>query len=114
MSLKHLTVFPTHDFFCKNFREISKVADYSVEIQQFVLGLRFYVKLNFDNFESRNTVWKFYKFSITQIFREINFEHSTNAKSGILTHLEALNCYFYDFLHFLNTEICQIDKIQSP
>ena len=29
----------------------------------------------------------------------INFGHSRGAKSAIWTHLEALNFYFYDFLH---------------
>jgi len=31
-----------------------------------------------------------------------------------LAHLEALNCNFYDFSHFLKAEIHQIDKIQGP
>ena len=60
------------------------------------------------------TVWKFQKFSITQILHEINFRDSKSAKSAILTHLEALNLDFYAFLHFLNAENYQIDKIQSP
>ena len=32
----------------------------------------------------------------------------------VLPYLEDLNCYFYEFLHFLNPEISQIDKINSP
>ena len=36
-------------------------------------------------------MWKFHDFSITQILREINFEDSRNAKSVILTQLEALD-----------------------
>ena len=40
-------------------------------------------------------------FPITQILREIKFGDSRSAKSAILTHLEALNWDFYDFLHFL-------------
>ena len=56
------------------------------------------------------TVWKFDKFSITQILREINFGNYKSAKLAILTHLKALNC---DFLH-LKAEIRQIDKMQSP
>ena len=59
-------------------------------------------------------MWKFHDFSITQILREINFEDSRSAKSAILTHLEALNFDFYEFLHFLKAEIYQINKIQSP
>ena len=43
-------------------------------------------------------------FSITQILREINVGNSRGAKSAILTHLEALNLNFYDFLHFLKAE----------
>ena len=42
----------------------------------------------------RDTVWKFQDFTITQIFREINFGDSRSAKSAISTHLEALN---FDF-----------------
>ena len=36
-----------------------------------------------------NTVWKFQNFSVTQILREINFEHSRSAKSDSLTHLQS-------------------------
>ena len=51
----------------------------------------------------------------TQILREISFdEESRRAKSAILTHLEALNCDLYEFLHFLKAEAYQINKIQSP
>ena len=38
------------------------------------------------------TVWKFHKFTITQILHEINFEDSKSAKSAIFTQLEDLNC----------------------
>ena len=60
------------------------------------------------------TVWKFHDFSTIQILREINFMDSRSAKSVILTHLEALNFDFYAFLHFLQAEIYQINKNQSP
>ena len=59
------------------------------------------------------TAWKFHNFHITEILREINFEDSRSAKSSILTHLEALNCYFYEFLQFLKAQIYQIVRIQS-
>ena len=48
------------------------------------------------------TVLKFHNFSITQILREINFGDSRSAKSAI-----------YEFLHFLEAEIYQINKILS-
>ena len=57
------------------------------------------------------TVWNFHNFSTTQILREINFEDSRIAKSAILTHLEALNFDFYEFLRFFKAEIYQINKI---
>ena len=60
------------------------------------------------------TVWKFHDFSIIQILREINFWESKSAKSAIFTHKEALNSDFYEFMHFLKAEICQIHKIQRP
>ena len=47
----------------------------------------------------RDTVWKFYYFSITQNLREINFWDSRRAKSAIVTHLGALNFDFCEFLH---------------
>ena len=50
------------------------------------LSLRFYVKLNFGDFRS--------------------------AKYAILTHLEALNFDFHDFLHFENAEIDQKSKLR--
>ena len=46
-------------------------------------------------------MWKFHKFSITQILREINF-----GDSYIFTQLEPLNFDFYEFLHnFFKCEI---------
>jgi len=59
-------------------------------------------------------VWKFHNISITQILRDINLGDSRGAKFAILTHLEALNLDFYEFLHFMNAEIYQIYKIQRP
>ena len=60
------------------------------------------------------TVWKLQDFSVTQILREIKVGQSRNTKSAILTHLETLNFNFYEILHFLEAEINQINKIQSP
>ena len=60
------------------------------------------------------TVWKFHDFCIIQILREINFEDTRSAKSAILPHLEALNFDIYEFLHFFQAEICQMNKIHSP
>ena len=57
-------------------------------------------------------MWKFQDFPITQILREINLRDSRRAKCAILTHLEALDFHFYEFLHFLKAEIDQINKIQ--
>ena len=51
------------------------------------------------------TVWRFHEFSITQILGEINFWDSRSAKSAILTHFEALNFDFYEFLHLMKAEI---------
>ena len=59
-------------------------------------------------------MWKFHDFSFTQILREINFGNFRSAKSAILTHLEAPNFDFQEFLHFLKVEIYQINKMQSP
>ena len=59
-------------------------------------------------------MWKFHEFSITQDLREINYGDSIGAKAAILTDLEALSFNFYEFLHFLNAEIHQINKIQCP
>ena len=62
-------------------------------------------------------MWKFQDFSITQILCEISFWESRSSKSdvlAILTHLEALNFDFQEFLHFLKAVIYQIDKTQSP
>ena len=41
-------------------------------------------------------------FFITQSLHKIIFGESRSAKSAILTHLDALNFAFYEFLHFLN------------
>ena len=53
-------------------------------------------------------------FFITQILREINFGDFRSAKSAILTHLQALNFGFYEFLSFLKAGMFQNNKIQSP
>ena len=58
---------------------------------------------------SAPTVCKFHDFCITQILREINFKDFWSAKSAILTHLEALNLDYYEFLHFLKAEIDQMN-----
>ena len=63
------------------------------------------------NFAAPRTVWKFHRFSITQILREINFGDSRSAKKAISLLLEALNFEFYEFLHFLKAEIDQMKKI---
>ena len=72
--------------------------------------------VNLTKFEQvqEGTVWKFQDLSVTQILREINFWDSKNARLAILTHLEALNFDFQEFLHFLKAVIYQIDKTQSP
>ena len=62
---------------------------------------------------SKITVWKNQNVSITQNLREINFVDSRSAKSAILTHLEALNCDFYEFLHFWKAEIYHNNQIHS-
>ena len=58
-----------------------------------------------------NTVWKLQNYSVTKILRENEIGDFLVSKSTILTQLEALNFYFYSFLHFLKA---QIDKIESP
>ena len=57
------------------------------------------------------TVWKFQDFCIAQILQEISFGDSRSAKSAILTHLEAPNLMFYEFL---KAEIYQMSKNHSP
>ena len=62
------------------------------------------------------TIWvlHIYTMWIFKILREINFGYSISAKCAILTNLEALNIYFYEFWHFLKAGIDQINKIQGP
>ena len=50
--------------------------------------------------------------SLDKILREINFGDSRSAKSAILTHLEALNFDFCEFLHFLKAEIYKSTKFR--
>ena len=42
------------------------------------------------NLTRYNTMWKCHDFSVTQIFREINFGESRSSKTAVLTILEAL------------------------
>ena len=48
------------------------------------------------------------------ILREIEFGDTRSAKSAILIHLETLNLYFYESLHYFKAVIYQINKLQSP
>ena len=66
------------------------------------------------HFTLESTVRKFHDFCIIQNLREINFEDSWSAKSAILTHLEALNFDFYEFLHFLRDEFTKWKKFKAP
>ena len=50
---------------------------------------------------------------MTQILREINFEESRSAKTTILTCWKVLNFDFSEFLHFLQDEIYQINKVRA-
>ena len=59
-------------------------------------------------------MWEFHDFHIPQILSEINYGNSRSVKSAILTHLEAMNFDFYEFLHIFKAEIDQINKIQCP
>ena len=64
--------------------------------------------------QSQITVWEFQDFFITLIFREVNVEESRSAKSSILTHLEALNCDFYEFVHFNEDDIYKRIILKAP
>ena len=62
------------------------------------LGIdRFYVKSELVNV----TVWKFHNFYITQILRETKVSDFRGPKSAILTNLDTLIFYLYEFLHLL-------------
>ena len=71
------------------------------------------VSIKYEIHKIRNTMWKFQDFSVTQILREIKFGDSRCAKSAILTHLQALNFDFHDFLHFLKNEIYKINRNEN-
>ena len=53
-------------------------------------------------------------FSVTQVLREIIIGKSRVSKSAISTHLETEFYFFINFLHIVEAEIHQIQKIQSP
>ena len=59
-------------------------------------------------------MWKFHDFSITQISREIIFRDFRGPKNAILTHLEALDFDFHEFLHFQKAEIYLNQKFRAP
>ena len=54
---------------------------------------------------------KFKIFLSLRFYVKSNFGVCRSAKYAILTHLEALNLDFYEFLHFLKAEIDQMKKI---
>ena len=71
------------------------------KLKYLVNGLRFgfYYGLRFRLNRFKHSVKRFGRFGLDTL---------------ILTHLEALNFDFHEFLHFLKAVIYQIDKIQSP
>ena len=50
-------------------------------------------------------------FLLLKVLREINFGDPRSAKSAILTHLEAQNLNFYEFLTASKADIYQINTI---
>ena len=54
------------------------------------------------------------EFFVIQNLREIKICKSRVTKSAILTHWQALNFNFHEFVYFLKAEIYQINKIESP
>ena len=68
------------------------------------------VRLDSEYVETHYTAFKLQDISIIQILRQIEIGESRSAKSAVYTHLQALNLDFYEFLHFLKAENCQIDK----
>ena len=59
-------------------------------------GIHIYIQIAVPNYGHAfiSTVWKFLKFSTTQILREINFEDSRSLKTAIFAISEALNFAF--------------------
>ena len=80
-----------------------------------MVSFKIFTNMGLPNKSSRGpiayTMWKFHDFSITQILREINFGEVQ--KLPFLTHLVALNFYFYEFFHFLKAEIYKMNRIHS-
>ena len=59
-------------------------------------------------------MWKIQNVSINKISCEISLRNSRSAKAAILTHLEAVNLDFYEFLHFLKAEIQPNPNFGAP
>ena len=55
-------------------------------------------------------MWKFHRFSITQILREINFGDSRSAKSAVFVILES---EFSSFGQFKHSKSAKIHKSQN-
>ena len=56
-------------------------------------------------------MWNFQDFSVTQIFREINFGESRSSKPAIFDIFRALN--FVDLVNFSLQKVEKIHKIQN-
>ena len=56
-------------------------------------------------------MWKFHDFSVTQIFRGINFGESRGAKTAVFAILGALN--FVNLVHFSLQKMRKFIKYQS-
>ena len=67
-------------------------------------------KGNLDFTSLHITVWKFQDFCITQIIREINFEHSRSAKTAIFALLRAVN--FVQLVNFSFQKVQKFIKIK--
>ena len=59
-------------------------------------------------------MWKFQFFSVSQVLCEIKVNDFRGPKNAILTHLEALDFDFHEFVHFQKAEIYLNQKFRAP
>ena len=60
------------------------------------------------------TVWKILDFSVTHIFREINFKEFKCPKTDIFTLLRGSEFDFHEFLNFLKAEFYPNLEFRAP
>ena len=106
-----LRISSSNSYSFKSLKMCTKLLAKCSKIEKFCIPC--FIFCSFYEFHLR-VISNFHRVEITDFLREIKFGKSRVSRSAILTHWEALNFDFHEFLHLLNPNFNQMDKIHRP